>query len=246
MRRMLLVAAGFIVFIGAPVVNAQIWEEKAFMTWSDDEVNEILTDSPWSRRVTISIAPTGGGGGGRRGGGAGRGGGGGVGRGGGGGGGRRGGGGGGRRGGGRGAGGGARRIQLTITWRTALPMKQALIRSQLGMGSDVPLESQETLARPEQVYAVSVAGLPPGFEPVFGPAIETTFLLREGKEPIAANEIFSAPQPDGTLLMLAVFPRSAIIALQDEEIEFATTLGRLEIKRKFPLEEMVFKGQLEL
>ena len=223
MRRIVLVAAAFIVLIGAPLIHAQVWEEKTFMTWSDEELNLILNDSPWSRPVSISVAFTpvdsdaGDGDAGD---------------------------------GDAGDSGPAEEdfqdYPLTITWRTALPMKQALIRTQLGRGADVPPEAIGMLARPEEAYAISVAGLPAAFEATFPNAGAQTFLMRTGKEPIVADEILSAPQPDGTLLMLAVFPRLAMVALEDEAIEFVTTLGPVEIRRLFPLKEMVFHGQLEL
>ncbi|MBI4266228.1 MAG: hypothetical protein HY657_17780 [Acidobacteria bacterium] len=220
MTRALIAAAGFIVLASGALAAAEFWDDKAFTAWSDKEVMQILSDSPWSRPVAVSLAPAGGDARGRRGGG--------------------------RGGGGRGGRGAAPQLQLTVTWRTALPMKQALVRSQIGLNGAVPPEAEEMLARTEDAYAVTITGLPEAFAAAFDGAKAVTFLLREGKPPVPAEEILSAPQPGNTQLMLAVFPRAATIALEDNEVEFVTTLGPVEIKRKFTLQDMIFMGQLEL
>ena len=136
--------------------------------------------------------------------------------------------------------------QLTVTWRTALPMKQALIRGQIGENGTVPPAAQEILSRTEEVYGVSVAGLPVSITPFFDAAKEATFLLREGKPPVPAEGLLSTPQPDDTYLLVAIFPKTDAIVLGDQEVEFVTTLGGIQIRRKFLLKEMVFNGQLEL
>ena len=52
----------------AALVAADFWDEKDFTGWSDAEVEKLLTDSPWSRKVTIVLRRPETGGGGRRGG----------------------------------------------------------------------------------------------------------------------------------------------------------------------------------
>ena len=96
----------------------------------------MLTDSQWSQKVTIPLGGPGGGGGG----GGGRGGGFGGGRG---------------RGGGDGFGAPPRRMTLTVSWRSALPVKQALVRSQIGVDAPISLEQQQFLAQLEPLYVVS-------------------------------------------------------------------------------------------
>ena len=52
----------------AALAAADFWEEKDFTAWSDKEVEKMLTDSPWSRNLTVALRGPAGGGGGRRGG----------------------------------------------------------------------------------------------------------------------------------------------------------------------------------
>src|SRR5688572_2653800 len=180
----------------------------------------MLADSPWSRKADVadSAAPArGDAAGGRRGGGAG----------------------------GRGGRGAPPQFNLTVTWRSALPMKQALVRSQVGVNGAVPADAQAMLDQTEDAYAVSITGLPLAAGQAMAGVKETTQLVRPGKAPILPDDIITAPQADGTLLMLAVFPRSAI-AVEDGEIQFTSTIANLTISRTFTLKEMVYKGRLEL
>lgn len=43
-----------------------------------------------------------------------------------------------------------------------------------------------------------------------------------------------------------MFPKSDAITLDDKEVEFVTTLGGSEIKKKFTLKDMVLGDQLVL
>src|SRR5439155_19214477 len=107
MARRLAGTAALWVLIGAGLLAADFWEEKPFLTWSDKEVDRIITDSPWAQRLTVvnqgSPTPSiagGAVGGGDDGGGRGG------------------------RGGRGGGGGGGVTLRLTITWRSALPIKE--------------------------------------------------------------------------------------------------------------------------
>jgi len=198
MVRKLIAAAALIVVTSAALMAAEFWDDKPFITWSDEELQRMLTDSPWSRTLPVSFNAV------------------------------------------------DLEHQLTITWRSALPMKQALIRAQVGLNGAVPPASQDVLARTEEAYAVSLTGLPLVITPFFDLAKKQTFLLREGKPPVAVEELLSTPQPGDTYLLLAVFPKSAAITVDDGDVEFVTVLGGIQIRRKFTLKEMVFHGQLEL
>ena len=46
---------GLWIVVGAALAAADFWDEKDFTMWSDKEVEKMLSDSPWSRRVTIAI-----------------------------------------------------------------------------------------------------------------------------------------------------------------------------------------------
>ena len=218
---------------------ADFWESKPFTAWTDKELQQITTDSPWAKKV--SVVPPGGGGGGTRGGGGRRGGGGG----GGGGDADQGGGGGGGGGGRGGGGGGASDLQVVITWRSALPMKEALVRSQIAPGGAAPAESQQMLDRAEPGYVVSVYGLPARFGGATENVKAQTSLKIGSRSPLGPEEAL-AQVSGNTLILGFVFPRDVPIVLEDKDVEFVMKVGTLEIKKKFALKEMVFHGKLEL
>ena len=248
--RKLLGAVVLCVLNCAVLVAADFWETKPFSMWSAEELQKVLTDSPWSRNVSIPATQPvlgsggvgegeGGGGGGARGGGGGDAGGGGA--------------GGGGRGGGRGGGGPnlSPRIKLVVSWRSALPMKQALVRDRVGIGGAVPAESQQLLERTEMAYVVTLMGLPARYARMINSMKAETFLKRDHKSPIAVDEMAvqqaaAAPKTPAFLVVVFGFPRTDAIKLDDKEIEFATKLGLIDIKKKFNLKDMVFHGQLEL
>jgi len=133
--------------------------------WNDKDVQRILTDSPWSKTVTITLS-SGIGGGGGRGGRGGRGGGGGM-----------SGGmpdasvgagsegvmGGGRPGMGEGMGGTmAPSIQFQIRWQSAKPIKLATVRARMGAEADTSPQAREFVEREEPDYVIALIGPPMG------------------------------------------------------------------------------------
>ena len=209
---------------------ADFWEEKDFRSWSDREVEEMMTDSPWSRMVTValgvtpigpdvSINPWG------------------V----------------------RLADGSrddnrrendrfanddsrVQRATLVVTWRSALPVKQAVVRATMGPDARVPPELQQFLQQDEPYYVISVSGIP---EEIRQALVSETFLSRENKTPIAPYDIEIVEQDELSMLVW-YFPRTDVITLDDDEVEFITKLGSTEVKRQFKLEEMIFEDQLAL
>ena len=218
----------------AGLAAAAVWEEKPFTAWSDKELAAITSDSPWAQKfnVVVQSLPRGGGDdeGGRGGPGGGRGGG------------APGGGGGG------GFGGGlvpAPQLKLLATWRSALPMKQAAVRQEVGLDGVVPAESQALLERSERFYVVTLTGLAAFFNRATGNLKAETVLKREGKAPIAPEDVLVQQVQNGLLLVFA-FPKTDPITLEDKQVELFTKLGQIEIKKKFNLKSMVFHGKLEL
>src|SRR4029078_10153067 len=105
--RPLLSIASIWILACASLAASEFWDAKPFLEWSDKEAQKILSDSPWAALIAVPLpnrgpvptADTGGsgrGGGGRGGGGA------------------------------EGFGPGPQRVRLTISWRSALPLKQAV------------------------------------------------------------------------------------------------------------------------
>ena len=163
---------GLCILAGAAIAAADFWDEKAFTTWSDKEVEKMLSDSPWARTFTIAIrAPLrGGGGDGGLGGG----------------------------GGGRGGGGRRgdpfltstpRRMRLTVMWRNALPVKQATVRQRAGRDAPLSTDDREFIAQSEPQYVVSVSGLPRRVERLVQnrAVLSETVLKRKNKGPDLAR-----------------------------------------------------------
>ena len=201
---------------------SNFWDAKPYTEWSPKEVETILTDSPWVRKLSVVIqtpprASEDGGGGGRGGGGGGD-----V--------------------GGRGFPVAAPQLKLTLTWRSAQPVREALARSNNGNAETV--DGKPVLERPAQ-YLFTLSGVPARYQRLLPDAAKTTFLKRGSKPPIALLQ--GGIQQDGGLLTLVfAFPRTDPIVLDDREVEFVVTIGTLEIKHKFKLKDLVVNGQLEL
>ena len=230
---------GIWVLICAVLGAANFWEDKDFTSWSAEEVDEILTDSPWSKNVTVVVRGAGGrtpgfgtagvagdGDGGIRvvpdresSGGHGI----------------------------DGFGATPVRMTLTVAWRSALPVKQALARAQAGIGEPIPPAQQAFLIQHEPLYIVSVSGVPRQLAEVTRKTLlEQTALERNGKAPIVAEDVEPFFQIDETVILEFAFLRDDPIALADEEVKFVTTLGENEIERSFRLQDMMFGDALAM
>ena len=236
-------------FLASAALAEDFWVNKEYLQWSDEEVRKILTNSPWAKDITISAPLSAVGGRGQRGAAAATAGGTTDVESGGGGGGRRG---GGRRGGGEadGGGGGSNEalVTLNISWRSALPMRKALVRSRLGGGAaTVPPEAQQMLNNQEEDYVVVVSGVPVGMaRTVQSPVLLDKTTIRAGKKtPVAAKAMNVQPHTQSVDLIY-LFPKTQPIAADDKEVEIVLKLGPVEAKKKFNLKEMVYNGKLEL
>lgn len=257
------IALGGLLAAGMLLPAEDFWDKKKYPEWSDKEVRQMVTNSPWARRVEIPLG-TGMSGGGRGGRGGGRssrgGGGGGFGAdssdggfaGGGGGAGEPGGGFGGPGGGGIGAEGGgggpAPTLSLIVRWQSALPIRQAIVKSRFGAEAATSQEAAKVLAGEQQYYMVVISGLPQRFLQGMPPArLKTAGALKLGKsESIEAADVRVNTSPPLVDLLL-LFPRTRLIKPEDKEVELVLTgLGSLDVRKKFRLKEMMFEGKLEL
>ena len=220
---------GVWVLAGAALLAADFWDETDFSAWSDKDAQKMLTDSPWAKRVRVPIGGPGSGDGFSAFGGVGGGG-----------------------NGGRGRGGGfdegPSRVVLTVTWRSALPIKQAVVRNRIGRDALVRQVDQDFLDEPELSYVVSVTGLPEEFAQLSGRTaalMAAASLKLDRPDPIAPEraEVFTE---EDSVTALWFFPRSAAITLDDKDVEFIANLGPIQFKRKFKLEDMLFHGELVL
>jgi hypothetical protein len=76
--------------------------------------------------------------------------------------------------------------KVIVTWRTALPIRQALVRRQIGQGGKVMADQQATLTVDEPNYIVMIEGVPAMYAAMMQTIGPLTSLQREGKPPIMA------------------------------------------------------------
>jgi hypothetical protein len=226
---------------------ADSWESKPFTDWSEKELQKILTNSPWSHNISVSMGePLTGGGRGDRlgadegpprpggdlasamgpsdGGGSPR-----------------------NDAGGRGGIQAPPSLALTVRWQSALPIKQALVRRKYGSEAATSPEAKKFLDE-NSVYLIAVSGIPAtvGRAPQAKTAIqEQSTLSVKGKAAVQATDIVLGPlgkQVDAFF----VFPKTTPFTLDDKEVEFSTRLGPVTVKYKFRLKDMLYNGTLEL
>ena len=165
-------------------------------------------------------------------------------------------------------GGGVMTMSVFVRWHSALPVKEAIVATQLlAEGAQVDDEMREFLARQETHYIVNVLGLSARMQRI----AEDTELLKEfatlhlkGRDPILASGAQAAVNGD-QLSLYFLFPREGNeITPDDKDVEFVMKLGGrpaqgegeqerrgpggpgIEFKSKFKLKNMMYKGALAL
>ena len=155
--------------------------------------------------------------------------------------------------------GGTPSLPVMVRWDSALPVRQALLRSQSGE----PAEAAKD-------YVISVLGLVPAGtyrragrldtqstsdtldstgrdahdpEEMLEGLMSTSRLFPHGLPPITPEDVKLDPATGAIHLF---FPRSEAISLPNKEVAFATRFGSMKIQKTFRLKDMVYKGKLEL
>lgn len=75
--------------------------------------------------------------------------------------------------------------------------------------------------------------------------MQATTLTAKGKEPVQCVKVVRAQSNEGFITFF-LFPRSAAFSLDDKEVTFQTAMGPMELRTKFALKDMVYKGKLAL
>jgi hypothetical protein len=167
--------------------------------------------------------------------------------------------------GGRGGGGGGRRgpegmqaVKVTVRWESAAPVHEALLKSEVADASKFADWSKD-------YYVITVNGLPqmgqrrrdndddqqqdPDREKEMQDRMKDRMKqntsLKVSDRTIAPERVEMLDSPAGRT-MVFLFPRTANILPGDKEVAFVSAMGRMEIRSKFALKEMVFRGKLEL
>ena len=237
--------------------SKEFWEAKPASEWSADEIDRMLTKSPWAKDASVMSGSPGFGnrGSGRtRGGGIGfPGGGGGI--------GFPGGGvgfpGGGRQGcgypGGGNDGGGRERLMATVRWESALPIQEAL---RIGASDEKPN------ADFDKYYVIALIGdlSASGRRRSSTSDDDDDSTTRADRRLEELKESARLERKDGPISLEKVeegsrvgsrgpgvyfyFDRKADVSMDDKFVNFSTKLGRMEIKAKFTMKEMSYHGKL--
>src|SRR5262249_9747757 len=109
-------------------------------------------------------------------------------------------------------------------------------------------QAKKFLAQEIPGYLVGIVGLPANMpqmpaERLNEMAKTSVSLLRKDKDPIAAESAIPSPKDKAVYFM---FPKTSPITLEYKEVEFAAKVGRIEVKRKFKLKDMMIGDKLEL
>ncbi|MGA3202209.1 MAG: hypothetical protein ABSF12_06905 [Bryobacteraceae bacterium] len=220
---------------------ADFWQAKPFTDWSDKEAQKMETNSPWSKQIAVSTGAVGGPDTGRA-----------------------------KRSGGDldstlGSGGAGQHGQvqdlsggatvasgtviLTLSWRTALPVREAVAKTKYGAEAGTSAEAKKMVDEEQKYYGVLVSGLPGGSgrggERMRDALLKNTTLSVKGKDPIAVSDVQSGGNEQKPVVLF-LFPRTAPISVDDKEVEFSTRFGSMIVRQKFHLKDMVFNGKLEL
>jgi hypothetical protein len=226
-------ATGLLFLSAFCLLAAEFWQ-KPYAEWTDKDITKMLTNSPWAKSTGIEISfgggPPGLGAGPAMGGGGGHG--------------------GGPQGQAEGLGGGVPSVAVVARWQSALPVREAEVRRRYGAEAAKSEEAGKVLSEPPETYQIVLSGqafaFPMGPPDSLKTALgEASFLssARTGAIKPTQVDVNRGPREVDVLL---VFPRSMPFALEDKEVEFATTLGKSKLQYKFKLKDMVVNGKLEM
>lgn len=135
------------------------------------------------------------------------------------------------------------KFKARVRWESALPVRQALKR--------------KTTAAFAENYVINVVGDIPNVLPSDDDSSEQRQVkldilkertrLERRNDPIDLVRVELAPaSPLSRAGTLFYFSRDLPLTLEDKQVTFVTKLGPLEIKCKFTLKEMLYRGHLEL
>ena len=153
-----------------------------------------------------------------------------------------------------------RKFEAIVSWRSALPVRQAMLRKRLGDStefSDVVRESLDE--QEEEFYVVAVSGFPYDMGTILrnSEAVMAGTVLKRKKGSIlpvqsAVERRAAFVDKKGKTIwqtgldLLLFFPKSANITVEDKDVELIVKVGQFELKKKFKLKDMVINGKLYL
>jgi hypothetical protein len=162
---------------------------------------------------------------------------------------------------------------IVVVWRTALPIRQALERRGQKGSEAEPTASVLLLSGFPGMFRADIADMakltadttikvkgkpdmhpteiqvPGGAAPAAGPGGPGGPGGGKGGAP-GGGKGFGGPGGrgggGGNFDLLMIFPKTAGLTVDDKEMEFSTKVGKMSIRKKFKLKDMVFNGKLEM
>jgi hypothetical protein len=133
-----------------------------------------------------------------------------------------------------------------VIWASATPIRLAILK--LRSGTTPPSQQEvENANKPHDYYVIAVSGLGSPDDDFNPQALaRKASLTIKGKPSIAAADSNYRRIGDSDVYFLR-FRRDALpIDFSDQQVEFKMIFGTMEIKRKFALKDMQFRGRLAL
>jgi hypothetical protein len=216
----------FAVALSPAGIGASEWEATSFTGWTDETLQRLLEDSPWAGEANISrarsapmgtLSPA--------------------------------------------------TEKAVVTWTTALPMREALVREAIGLNGTVTRDAETFLSTAPGMYviAVKISGGPASasYAALAQEVQKQTVLLRtdgrtslnaltaEGRAldkagRLIADDAASQAAEGGATVFVFQFSKGLALTMLDREVEFVSKVGTLNIKKKFKMKDMVYKGELAL
>lgn len=222
-----------------PLAAAEFWERKEYPTWSKNEVDKMLTDSPWAQSFDISFrldpfergpetwkdisltkdrstieggSPVGGIGVPPR--------------------------------------GAKAEAYMVIRWSSALPVRQAVVIDRFGVEGLRSPEAREILDETPEFYVVEIFGVPAivayqGAQVIQDEIHRTAALVTHSGRALRPESVY-VPVHGEHLSITARFPRTVPLTLEDKQVDFQGRGGPFEFHQRFKLKSMMYEGRLEL
>jgi len=213
---------------------ANFWDSKPYTDWNDKEIDKVLNDSPWGDRMGVRtgergvVASV--------------------------------------EGDAKGTVMGETEVQVSLQWRTALPIRQALARLQFKGDTINSPEAKAVIDRQSDVYVLAVVGLPSSVRAAASNKEQLTSdtVIKIKNKPDLKPSDIQMPAPPaakggfggkgggkggfggGNVDLYYVFPKAAGITEADNELEFVSKMGKITVRKKYKLKDMVFSGKFEM
>ncbi len=139
-----------------------------------------------------------------------------------------------------------------ISWVSALPWKQAIVRYNQLQGNPLDvIQIERFLSAPESCIQINITISDPELLSLNlrDKMMEMTYLQTKTGKRIPLLD-YHPPTRENERVALFIFPREedgkSLITLEDKEVTFTTRLDNLTLRCKFKLKDMVINGKLEI